>query len=116
MKSCFPFKIMIYKCIQQIMKKNLLLLKDLLESWRTKFTNIWPLYQQMCKLDDITNEYNNTYHRTIKMKPVDVKPSIYIEFGIKNDEKDTNFEVGDQVRISKHRNSFETAKDKSNRF
>ena len=70
----------------------------------------------MCKLDDTTNEYNNTYHRTIKMKPVDVKPSIYIEFSIKNDEKDTNFEVGDQVRISKHRNSFETAKDKSNRF
>ena len=25
------------------------------------------------KLDDIVNEYNNTYHRTIKMKPVDVK-------------------------------------------
>ena len=25
------------------------------------------------KLDDIVNEHNNTYHRTIKMKPVDVK-------------------------------------------
>ena len=25
------------------------------------------------KLDDIANEYNNTYHRTIKMKPVDIK-------------------------------------------
>ena len=25
------------------------------------------------KLDDIVNKYNNTYHRTIKMKPVDVK-------------------------------------------
>ena len=25
------------------------------------------------KLDDIMSEYNNTYHRTIKMKPVDVK-------------------------------------------
>ena len=25
------------------------------------------------KLDDIFNEYNSTYHRTIKMKPVDVK-------------------------------------------
>ena len=25
------------------------------------------------KLDDIANEYNNTYHRTIKMKPIDVK-------------------------------------------
>ena len=30
------------------------------------------------KLDDIVNEYNNTYHRKIKMKPVDVKNSIYI--------------------------------------
>ena len=26
-------------------------------------------------LDDIINKYNNTYHRTIKMKPVDVKSS-----------------------------------------
>ena len=23
------------------------------------------------KLDDIVNEYNNTYHRTFKMKPID---------------------------------------------
>ena len=30
------------------------------------------------KLDDIVNEYDNTYHRTIKMKPVDVKIYIYI--------------------------------------
>ena len=29
------------------------------------------------KLDDIANEYNNTYHRTTKMKPVDVKSNIY---------------------------------------
>ena len=26
-------------------------------------------------LDDIVNKYNNTYHRTIKMKLVDVNPS-----------------------------------------
>ena len=26
-------------------------------------------------LDDIVNKYNNTHHRTIKMKPVDVNPS-----------------------------------------
>ena len=25
------------------------------------------------KLDDIVNKYNNTHHRTIKMKPIDVK-------------------------------------------
>ena len=30
------------------------------------------------KLDDIVNEYNNTYHRTIKMKPIDVKDNTYI--------------------------------------
>ena len=30
------------------------------------------------KLDDIVNKYNNTYHRTIKMKPVHVKPSIFL--------------------------------------
>ena len=32
------------------------------------------------KLDNIVNEYNNSYHRTIKMKPVDIKPNIYIHF------------------------------------
>ena len=32
------------------------------------------------KLDDIVNKYNNTYYRPIKMKPVDVKASIYFEF------------------------------------
>ena len=32
------------------------------------------------KLDDIVNKYNNTYHRTIKMKPVDVKDNTYIGF------------------------------------
>ena len=30
------------------------------------------------KLDDIVNKYNNTYHGTVKMKPIDVKSSKYI--------------------------------------
>ena len=30
-------------------------------------------------LDDIVNKYNNTYHRTIKLKSVDVKSSTYID-------------------------------------
>ena len=30
------------------------------------------------KLDDIVSEYNNTYHRTIRMKPVDVTDNAYI--------------------------------------
>ena len=30
------------------------------------------------------NEYNNAYHSTIKMKPIDVKSSTYIDFGVKS--------------------------------
>ena len=33
------------------------------------------------KLDNIVDEYNNTYHRTIRMKPIDVKDSTYINIG-----------------------------------
>ena len=33
------------------------------------------------KLDDMVNKYNNTYYRTTKMKPTDVDPSIYINYG-----------------------------------
>ena len=32
------------------------------------------------KLDDAVSEYNNTYDRTIKMKPVDVKDNTYFDF------------------------------------
>ena len=35
------------------------------------------------KLDDIVNEYNNTYHRAIKMKPAEVKQNVYIDFSEK---------------------------------
>ena len=31
-------------------------------------------------LDDIVNKYNNTVHRTIKMKPTDVTSSSYAEY------------------------------------
>ena len=58
------------------------------------------------KLDDIMIEYNNTYHRTIKMKPVDVKDNTYIdsmELSRSND-KDPKFKVGDSVRINKYKN------------
>ena len=58
------------------------------------------------KLDDIVNEYNNTYHRTIKMKTVDVKDNTYIEFKKEVNDKDPKFKVGDNVRISKYKNIF----------
>ena len=58
------------------------------------------------KLDDIVDEYNNTYHRTIKMKPVDVKDNTYIDFEKEVNDKDPKFKVGDHVRISKYKNIF----------
>ena len=58
------------------------------------------------KLDDIVNEYNNTYHRTIKMKPVDVKDNPYIDSNKEVNDKDPKFKVDDHVRISKYKNIF----------
>ena len=59
------------------------------------------------KLDDIVNEYNNAYHRTIKMKqPVDVKDNTYINFNKNVNDKNPKLKVGDHVRISKYKNIF----------
>ena len=58
------------------------------------------------KLDDIVNECNNTYHSTIKMKPVDVKSKTYINSGNRNNSKDPKFKIVDIVRISKSKNIF----------
>ena len=56
-------------------------------------------------LDDIVNEYNNTKHGTIKMKPTDVKNNkrVYID---EHNEKYSRYKVGDRVRISKFKNIF----------
>ena len=58
------------------------------------------------KLDNIANEYNNTYHRAIKMKPIDIKDNTYINIDKEVNDKDLKFKVGDHVRISKYKNIF----------
>ena len=58
------------------------------------------------KLDDIVNEYNNTYHTTIKMKPIDVKDNSYINADKEINNKNPKFKFGDRVRISKYKNIF----------
>ena len=57
-------------------------------------------------LDDIVEKYNNTYHRTIKMKPIDVKNDSFAEYNEESNEKDPEFKIGDHVRISKCKNIF----------
>ena len=58
------------------------------------------------KLDDMVNEYNNTYHRKIKMEPVDVKNYTYIDIGKEINDGDPKFKVDDHVRLSKYKNIF----------
>ena len=57
-------------------------------------------------LDDIVDEYNSTYHKTIKMKPIDVKSDSFTEYNEESNEKDPKFKVGDHIRISKFKNVF----------
>ena len=56
------------------------------------------------KLVDIVNEYSNTYHSKIRMKPIDVNSNTYIDFNKEIDEKYPKFKIGDTVRISKYKN------------
>ena len=57
-------------------------------------------------LHDIVNKYNNTVHRSIKMKPIDVTSDSYAEYNEDFNKKDPKFKVGDHVRISKYKNIF----------
>ena len=57
-------------------------------------------------LDDIVNKYNNTVHRTIKMKPIYVTDDSYAEYNEDSNKKYSKFKVGDHVRISKCKNIF----------
>ena len=81
--------------IQHIMKENLLYMNSVSKN------------RYIDELDDIVNKHNDTYHTTIKLKPVDVNSSTYIHTGVENNEKNPKFEIGDHVKISTYKNLFE---------
>ena len=56
------------------------------------------------ELDDIVNKYNNTQHKVIKMKPVDVKSNAFINSSKETNVKAPKFKVGDNVRIPEYKN------------
>ena len=58
------------------------------------------------KLDGIVNKYKNTYHSTIKMKPVDEKSSTCIDLDKENNKKYSKFKIRDHVRTSKYKKHF----------
>ena len=52
-------------------------------------------------LDDFVDMYNNTVHKTIKMKPIDITGYFYAKYNENSNKKDPKFKVIDHVRISK---------------
>ena len=91
------------------MRENQLFLKRFIRTLKTKNYKYMTSVSKnvyIDKLDDIVDEYNNTYHRTIQMKPVDVEDNTYIDFEKEVNGEDPKFNVGDHVRISEYRNIF----------
>ena len=85
-----------------VAEKFIIILKNKIHKYLTSVSkNVY-----IDKLDDIVDEYNNTHHRTIKIKPIDAKGNTYINIGKEVNDKDPNFKVGDPVRISKCKNIF----------
>ena len=58
-------------------------------------------------LDNIVDKYNNTVHRTIKIKPIKVTDDYYAEYNEdSSNKKNPKFKFGDNVRISRFKNIF----------
>ena len=53
-------------------------------------TSVWKNVY-IDKLDDIIKKYNNTYHRTIKIKSADVKSSTYLNSSKEVNNEDLKF-------------------------
>ena len=88
------------------MKDNILLLKDLLEPSKKTIYNYMTLISKNVYIDDIVNEYNKAYHRTIKMEPLDVKSGNYVKCNINSSDKDPKFQVRYHLIITKCENIF----------
>ena len=92
-------------------KENMLLLRDLLKLKKNRIYKHMTAISKNVKvyfniLDDIVDNCNNKYHRTIKTKPLDVKSDSYVENNEEYYKKEPKFKVGDHVRISKYENTF----------
>ena len=57
-------------------------------------------------LNDTVDKYNNIYHKTTKMKPIDVGDDSFAEYNENSNEKDPKFKISGHVRISKYKNIF----------
>ena len=100
---------MTQKYIQYTIRENLVVAEKFIRTLETKIRRYMTSISKnvyIDELDDIVNKYNNAYHRTVKMKPVDVKDNAYIDSSKEVNDKDPKFKVGDHVRISKYKKIF----------
>ena len=97
---------MIQKCIQRNEGKSVV--ERFIRILKNKIPKHMTALSKNMYIDkfDIVNEYNNTYHRTIKMKPIEVKNNTYIDSIKDFNDKGPKFKVGDHVKISKYKNIF----------
>ena len=72
------------------------------------FKHVTAISKNVCfdVLEDIVHNYNNTVHKTIEMKPIDVTNDSYAENNENFNERDSKFKIDDNVRISKYKNIF----------
>ena len=68
---------------------------------RTTFKNVY-----FDVLDDIVNKYNNTIHRTTKMKPIEATDDSFAEYNEESNKRNPKFKFDNHVRISKYKNIF----------
>ena len=83
----------------------MLLLLTILTTIRTLKNKIFKHMRTISKnvcfevLDHIVNKCNNTVHKTIKMKPIDVIDNYYAEYNEDFNKRNPKFKVGDHFRI-----------------
>ena len=88
------------------MKENLLFVERFIRTLKNKIFKHMTAISKIFYfdvLDDIVNKYNNTVHRTIKVKPIDVTSDYYAGYNENFNKKDPKFKVGVNVRISKYK-------------
>ena len=91
-------------------KRKSVVAERFIRTWKNKiFKHITVISKNIYfdVLDDIVDKYNNTVHKTIKIKPIKVTGDHYAEYNVDpSNKKNRQFKVGDNVRISKLKNIF----------
>ena len=102
-------KIMIFLCIQTHNEGKSVVAERFIRTLKSKIYKYMTSISKnvyIDKLDDLVDEYNNTYRNKIKTKPINVKDNTYVNTDKEINNKDPKFKVGDHVRIQNTKTFF----------